>query len=129
MIFPGSTWHRGIDLIAVERAMSGRGGCPELTDEELRYTADEMTSAGMSAVVIGERLGIAARTVTRWREGANDGNCRGGCPDVSGRSSDTRAVVSGRAGKAGAATSTDTCPHVSGETCPGVSGRDDEDRS
>lgn len=68
MIFPGSTWHRGVDLIAVERAASGRGVCPELTDDELRYAADVMTSAGESAEEISERLGVTTRTVIRWRQ-------------------------------------------------------------
>ncbi len=65
---PDSTWHRGIDLIAVERAMSGRGPCPVLTDEEKRYACREMTGAEMSAREIAERIGVAERTVTRWRD-------------------------------------------------------------
>ncbi|QKW07003.1 hypothetical protein HUT18_11910 [Streptomyces sp. NA04227] len=73
MMFPGSTWHRGIDLIAVERALSGRGPCPALTEEEQKYACREMTEAGMSGSVIAQRLGVADRTVTRWREaGAGD---------------------------------------------------------
>jgi DNA invertase Pin-like site-specific DNA recombinase len=65
-MFPGSTWHRGIDLIAVERAMSGRGPCPELTDEEQQYAAKAMAEAGHSIRTIAERLGISDRTVSRW---------------------------------------------------------------
>lgn len=65
---PGATWHRGIDLIAVERAMGTEGPCPALTDEELRYAVVEMTAADWSASAIADRLGIASRTVTRWRE-------------------------------------------------------------
>lgn len=76
MLLPRPTWKNGIDLIAVERAMSGRGACPELTDEERRYAVTEMTAAGTSAEDIGERLGIAARTVTRWRDGTYGGRGR-----------------------------------------------------
>ncbi|WP_433859910.1 helix-turn-helix domain-containing protein [Streptomyces kronopolitis] len=72
-MFPGSTWHRGIDLIAVERAVRSWGLCPELTEDEQRYACREMTEAGMSAAVIAERLGIADRTVTRWREAEGGG--------------------------------------------------------
>jgi DNA-directed RNA polymerase specialized sigma24 family protein len=68
VIRPGATWHRGIDLIAIERAMSRRGRCPALTDEEQRYAVTEMTAAEWSAQEIADRLGIASRTVTRWRQ-------------------------------------------------------------
>ncbi|MFE0766122.1 helix-turn-helix domain-containing protein [Streptomyces smyrnaeus] len=71
-MLPGSTWHRGIDLIAVERAMSGRGPSPALTEEEKRYACREMTRAEMSAREIAERLGVADRTVSRWRDEDGD---------------------------------------------------------
>ncbi|GGZ23853.1 hypothetical protein GCM10010387_16370 [Streptomyces inusitatus] len=67
VIRPGTTWYRGIDLIAVERAMSRRGVCPPLTDGEQRYAAEEMTKAEWSARDIANRLGISSRTVDRWR--------------------------------------------------------------
>jgi DNA-directed RNA polymerase specialized sigma24 family protein len=68
VIRPGATWHRGIDLIAIERAMSLRGMCPALTDEEQRYAVEEMTAAEWSAEEIADRLGMSSRTVTRWRK-------------------------------------------------------------
>lgn len=72
-MLPGSTWHRGVDLVAVERAMSGRGPCPDLTEDEVRYAVGEMTKASWSAVQIAERLGVAERTVTRWRDSPGGG--------------------------------------------------------
>lgn len=70
----GATWHRGVDLIAVERALRGVPPIPELTEDEQRHAVTVMTAAEMSARDIAARLGIAARTVTRWRteaEGAD----------------------------------------------------------
>lgn len=69
-MLPGATWHRGIDLIAVERAMSRREACPELTEEERRYAERQMTAAEWGAEEIADRLGVAHRTVTRWRKEA-----------------------------------------------------------
>lgn len=66
---PGATWYRGIDLIAVERAMSRRGLCPAMTEQEQRHTVGEMTKSGWSAPEIAARLGVSTRTVTRWRAG------------------------------------------------------------
>ncbi|THA44134.1 hypothetical protein [Streptomyces sp. A1136] len=68
MMLHGSTWDKGIDLVAVERAALCRGVCPPLNPEEQRRVVKVMTEAGKSSVVIGERLGMAARTVDRWRE-------------------------------------------------------------
>jgi hypothetical protein len=64
----GATWVRGVDLVAVERATSLCGVCPQLTPEEQRYAAQRMTAAERSASEIAGRLGIAERTVTRWRD-------------------------------------------------------------
>lgn len=64
----GRTWVRGMDLVAIERAMSMCDVCPTLTPEERRYAVREMTAARWSAREIAERLGIAERTVTRWIE-------------------------------------------------------------
>lgn len=64
----GSTWDKGVDLVAVERAALCRGVCPPLNDAEQRRAVQGMTEAGKSSVVIGARLGIDARTVDRWRE-------------------------------------------------------------
>ncbi|WP_327123739.1 helix-turn-helix domain-containing protein [Streptomyces sp. NBC_01727] len=63
----GATWHRDVDLIAVERFMCGVPPVPELTEDEQRYAAVVMTQAGVGGEEIAERLGVAARTVTRWR--------------------------------------------------------------
>lgn len=75
MIPVGATWHRGIDLVAVERVVRGAPPLPELTEEKQRQAALEMTAADLSAAVIAGRLGIAARTVVRWRQegGVADG--------------------------------------------------------
>ncbi|MFJ7592469.1 hypothetical protein ACIQZO_34890 [Streptomyces sp. NPDC097617] len=62
----GSTWDKGVDLVAVERAALCRGVCPPLNDAEQRRAVQVMTEAGQSAAVIGARLGLAARTVDRW---------------------------------------------------------------
>ncbi|WNI34190.1 helix-turn-helix domain-containing protein [Streptomyces sp. ITFR-6] len=66
-MLPGATWDKGIDLVAVERAALCRGACPALTDEEKRRTVLVMTEAGRSAEDIAARLGMAERTVGRWR--------------------------------------------------------------
>ncbi|WP_327421876.1 hypothetical protein OG763_15170 [Streptomyces sp. NBC_01230] len=63
----GATWHRDVDLIAVERIMRGSLPVPELTEDEQRYAAVVMTQAGVGGEEIALRLGVAARTVTRWR--------------------------------------------------------------
>ena len=47
--------------------------CPELTEEEQRAAERAMTEAEWSAEDIAERLGVSARTVTRWR-GLEDGS-------------------------------------------------------
>ncbi|MFD5788656.1 hypothetical protein ACFWH1_18785 [Streptomyces sp. NPDC127037] len=64
----GDTWDNGIDLEAVNRAALCRGTCPPLTDEEQRRTVRVMTEAGQPASVIAARLGLADRTVVRWRD-------------------------------------------------------------
>ncbi|MFD8774550.1 helix-turn-helix domain-containing protein [Streptomyces sp. NPDC059916] len=63
----GATWHRGIDLIAIERVMAEWGPWPSLSEEELPYACREMSAADIPVPVIAERLGISERTVTRWR--------------------------------------------------------------
>ncbi|MEW2631593.1 hypothetical protein AB0903_08030 [Streptomyces sp. NPDC048389] len=72
----GATWHRDVDLIAVERVMRGAQPLPVLNEAEQRYAVVVMTrDADLGAEEIGERLGIAARTVVRWRDeaGLSDG--------------------------------------------------------
>ncbi|MGW3735203.1 hypothetical protein [Streptomyces sp. NPDC005148] len=70
----GATWHRDVDLIAVERVLSGVPPLPELTEDEQRYAVVVMTEANMGAEVIAQRLGVDARTVTRWRDDAGLSN-------------------------------------------------------
>jgi AraC-like DNA-binding protein len=64
---PGATWERGIDLIAIQRAMTRHWPCPELTEEEQRAAERAMSEAEWSAADIAGRLGVSERTVTRWR--------------------------------------------------------------
>ncbi|MET9321914.1 helix-turn-helix domain-containing protein [Streptomyces sp. NPDC003038] len=64
----GATWDKGIDLVAVERAASLLGECPPLQPDEVLRAVRVMTEAGRSAETIADRLGICARTVTRWRD-------------------------------------------------------------
>lgn len=56
-----------IDLIAVERAITGRQPVPALSRDEQRYAAHLLTQAGAGAVEIAGLLGITDRTVNRWR--------------------------------------------------------------
>ncbi|MFF4292190.1 helix-turn-helix domain-containing protein [Streptomyces vinaceus] len=63
----GDTWDNGIDLMAVHRAATDPGPCPELTDEEQKRAVVVMTENGKSLTEIGSRLGVDPRTVDRWR--------------------------------------------------------------
>lgn len=67
MIPVGATWHRGLDLVAVDRALSGVPPLPVLTEEEQRHAVATGTERGLSAGELAERLRVAARTVSRWR--------------------------------------------------------------
>lgn len=71
MTVPDATLHRGIDLIAVQRATTLQWPCPELTGEKQRYAGREMTAAGWSTQEIADRLGVADRTVIRCRGGGS----------------------------------------------------------
>lgn len=74
MIPAGATWHRGIDLVAVDRVLRGAPPLPELTEEEQKEAIRLMTEAGLSASVIAGRLGVTPRSVVRWRvAGGGDG--------------------------------------------------------
>lgn len=66
-----ATWHRGIDLVAVKRMVYGMVPRPALTEEEQRYVCRAMSQTDWSAAEIAERLGVAERTVTRWRREDN----------------------------------------------------------
>lgn len=63
----GDLWENGIDMAAVERAASMRGKCPPLTELEQRRAMVLMTELGVAEKDIAARLGLASRTVARWR--------------------------------------------------------------
>lgn len=67
MIPVGATWHRGLDLVAIDRALSGVPPLPVLTEEEQRHAVARGTERGLSTEELAERLCLAPRTVTRWR--------------------------------------------------------------
>ncbi|MFD9903860.1 hypothetical protein [Streptomyces sp. NPDC059063] len=64
---PGATWYRGVDLIAVERALTCCAPYPPLTEAEQKYAATAASSA-MPTTELAERIGTSERTVHRWRE-------------------------------------------------------------
>ncbi|WP_030672239.1 hypothetical protein [Streptomyces sp. NRRL B-1347] len=66
-IRPGDTWHGGVDLIAVERALTGHPPYPPLTEDEQQY-AIEHAPPGMSKAELARRTGTCERTLYRWRE-------------------------------------------------------------
>jgi hypothetical protein len=73
----GATYYRGVDLLAVERMRRGVYPLPVLKGEvEQRYAVVVMTRVGMGADVIAGRLGIAERTVVRWRDEAGLSDAR-----------------------------------------------------
>ena len=55
-----------IDMVAVRRTIDSLDG-PPLTSGERREVARAMAATGASDRVIGHRLGVADRTVLRWR--------------------------------------------------------------
>lgn len=63
----GATWHRGMDLVAIERVLAGSPPLPVLTEDEAAYAVVVGTARGLSAEELGERLRVAARTVVRMR--------------------------------------------------------------
>lgn len=62
---PYATWDRGVDLVAVERVLRGSLPHTVLEDDWKRYAARHYSG---SAESVGAALGVADRTVTRWRE-------------------------------------------------------------
>lgn len=64
---PYATSHRGIDLIAVGRYLTNTPPLAELTEDEQKYAAEQLTAAGLGSREIAKRLGINARTIVRWR--------------------------------------------------------------
>lgn len=59
-----------IDEVAVERAVLGGERVPVLTIRERGVAIDNLTARGLSAREIGRQLGVADRTVVRYRTGA-----------------------------------------------------------
>lgn len=56
-----------VDLVAVQRVIDGRAHHHTLNLDEKRYAAHLLTADGYSAHDIATRLGVAPRSVTRWR--------------------------------------------------------------
>lgn len=56
-----------IDLLAVDRALRNNTPLTDLELPEKRYAAQLLTADGHSAHDIAERLGVAQRTIVRWR--------------------------------------------------------------
>lgn len=66
MITPYDTTRGRLDLVAIDRYLTGTRPLPPLTDDEQRYAARVMADAGLSARTTGKRLGVAERTIVRW---------------------------------------------------------------
>ncbi|GAA2948853.1 hypothetical protein ACFSKR_17730 [Kitasatospora cinereorecta] len=71
----GDTWDNGVDVNAVERAVSMRGACPPLNEAEQRRAVYVMTKAGRSEGAIRSRLGLSERTVRGWRREMGLSSC------------------------------------------------------
>lgn len=59
--------HPGIDERAVQRVVLGIRPFPVLSREEARLACWHLTTGGCSAPEIAQRLGVAQRTINRWR--------------------------------------------------------------
>jgi len=66
---PYATYVGGIDLVAVERVLSGTLHHSNLSREELLYAARNSTGSAKS---VGRRLGVTEKTIIRWREGGDE---------------------------------------------------------
>ncbi|MGW6739693.1 helix-turn-helix domain-containing protein [Streptomyces sp. NPDC055025] len=66
---PYATTHQGIDLVAVDRLLAG-GPRPDMSEQELRYAAGLLADQGVSTKETARRVGVAERTITRWRADA-----------------------------------------------------------
>lgn len=66
-MFPGDTWHRGVDLVAVERIVSGAHPYPDPASLEEAEQLEVVRRFQGPAHVLAERLGVQERTVVRWR--------------------------------------------------------------
>lgn len=62
-----ATLDRGIDLMAIHRLLTEDAPLPELDWPELQYAAHVLVQDGHSSKAISERLGVAKRTIDRWR--------------------------------------------------------------
>lgn len=56
-----------IDLIAVYRLLDDTGPRPELAHHEKQYAAHVLADEGLTLRQIAARLGVAQRTINRWR--------------------------------------------------------------
>ncbi|WP_405848062.1 helix-turn-helix domain-containing protein [Streptomyces niveus] len=61
------TYHRGVDWIAVERAITGDAPRPQLTRQEQLTATLMLIRAGWTEKATAEALGIQLRQVSRWK--------------------------------------------------------------
>ncbi|KPI33370.1 hypothetical protein OV450_1458 [Actinobacteria bacterium OV450] len=73
----GDNWDNGVDMVAVRRAATDPGPCPELTDDEMRSAVQLMTENGMSLKAISLRLGTYERKVEKLRDEKGVQPCSG----------------------------------------------------
>lgn len=66
-MLPGATWHKGIDLIAVERVVTGSPPFPDPASLREDEQLEAVRRFQGPAHVLADRLGIAERTITRLR--------------------------------------------------------------
>ncbi|MFF5668869.1 hypothetical protein ACFY8S_01815 [Streptomyces hygroscopicus] len=59
-----ATWVRGVDVVAVQRVLTGTLPHTALEPEELRYAAKYSTASALS---VAKLLGVTEKTVTNWR--------------------------------------------------------------
>lgn len=64
---PGTTQYRGMDLNAVRRTVAGTHPLPPLSPDETRLAFAWMTTREVPIRDIADRLGVAAKTIERWR--------------------------------------------------------------
>ncbi|MEU3785216.1 hypothetical protein [Streptomyces sp900129855] len=60
-----ATWDRGVDVVAVQRVLTGTLPHTELEPEELRYAAKHSKASARS---VAKLLGVTEKTVMTWRE-------------------------------------------------------------
>ena len=65
---PYATFRGGLDLVAIERVLAGTLPHTDLSPREKKYAAQ---NSGESAKVVSRALGVAEKTISRWREESN----------------------------------------------------------